>query len=147
MNITLNFENHKEHVDYCLLIVRSFYSGQLISIDEFKRLESLYNEQTALLNQEKQKLIHWEKLYGKHKKTIEEIEERIKNAKKIEDMNLTLRTFNCLKAVKVNTVDELINHTEHELLTIQNFGRKSLNEIKEKLKEMNLSLLSRKVNI
>ena len=145
MIIRLEFENVKEHSDYCLHVVKNYSSAQLIPLEEYRRLENEYNEQANLFHQARQKVINWEKFYERHKKTIDEIREKIKDAKKIEEMDLTVRTFNCLKAEQINTVDELINNTEIDLLKIQNFGRKSLDEVKEKLKEMNLSLLKTKV--
>lgn len=60
--------------------------------------------------------------------------------KRIKDMDFSVRTFNCLRKVGITTVGELIAHSESELMAIKNFGRKSLNEVKDKLAEMNLSL-------
>jgi DNA-directed RNA polymerase subunit alpha len=60
--------------------------------------------------------------------------------KKIKDLNFSVRTFNCLRKVGINSVGELIGHSEAELMAIKNFGRKSLTEVKEKLSEMGLSL-------
>jgi len=60
--------------------------------------------------------------------------------KKIKDLDFSVRTFNCLRKVGISTVGELIAHSESELMAIKNFGRKSLNEVKDKLAEMGLSL-------
>ncbi|MHB9023714.1 MAG: DNA-directed RNA polymerase subunit alpha [Armatimonadota bacterium] len=60
--------------------------------------------------------------------------------KEIKDMDFSVRTFNCLRKVGIATVGELIGYSEAELMAIKNFGRKSLNEVKEKLNEMGLSL-------
>jgi DNA-directed RNA polymerase subunit alpha len=60
--------------------------------------------------------------------------------KRIKDMDFSVRTFNCLRKVGITTVGELIAHSEAELMAIKNFGRKSLNEVKDKLAEMGLSL-------
>jgi DNA-directed RNA polymerase subunit alpha len=60
--------------------------------------------------------------------------------KKIKDLDFSVRTFNCLRKVGISTVGELIAHSESELMAIKNFGRKSLNEVKDKLQEMGLSL-------
>jgi len=60
--------------------------------------------------------------------------------KRIKDLGFSVRTFNCLRKVGISTVAELIAHSESELIAIKNFGRKSLNEVKEKLAEMGLSL-------
>lgn len=60
--------------------------------------------------------------------------------KRIKDLGFSVRTFNCLRKVGISTVGELIAHSESELIAIKNFGRKSLNEVKDKLAEMSLSL-------
>lgn len=60
--------------------------------------------------------------------------------KRIKDLGFSVRTFNCLRKVGISTVAELIAHSESELIAIKNFGRKSLNEVKDKLTEMGLSL-------
>jgi DNA-directed RNA polymerase subunit alpha len=59
---------------------------------------------------------------------------------RIEDMDFSVRTFNCLRKDGVGTVGELVERTESDLMQIRNFGRKSLNEVKAKLKELGLSL-------
>jgi len=58
----------------------------------------------------------------------------------IEDLELTVRSYNCLKREGVDTVGELINRTEADLLDIRNFGQKSIDEVKMKLAGMGLSL-------
>lgn len=58
----------------------------------------------------------------------------------IEEMNLTQRSYNCLKREGIHTVGELVSHTEQDLLDIRNFGMKSIDEVKEKLQSMGLSL-------
>jgi DNA-directed RNA polymerase subunit alpha len=58
----------------------------------------------------------------------------------IEDMDLSVRSYNCLKREGVATVGELVQKTEQDLLDIRNFGQKSIEEVKQKLAEMGLSL-------
>jgi DNA-directed RNA polymerase subunit alpha len=58
----------------------------------------------------------------------------------IEDMDLSVRSYNCLKREGVSTVGELVQKTEQDLLDIRNFGQKSIEEVKQKLNEMGLSL-------
>ncbi len=55
----------------------------------------------------------------------------------IEELDLSVRAFNCLKANDIQTVGQLLQKKEEELLALRNFGRKSLDEIKEKLVEKN----------
>jgi DNA-directed RNA polymerase subunit alpha len=53
----------------------------------------------------------------------------------IEELDLSVRAFNCLKANDITTIGQLLSKSEEELLSLRNFGRKSLDEIKEKLVE------------
>ncbi len=58
----------------------------------------------------------------------------------IEELSLSVRSYNCLKREGVNTVGELIQRTEQELTDIRNFGQKSIDEVKTKLDELGLEL-------
>lgn len=68
-----------------------------------------------------------------------EISNEILN-KSVFELELSVRAANCLKNAKINTIAELVRKTEEELLSYKNFGKKSLDEIKDKLKEMSLGL-------
>ena len=61
----------------------------------------------------------------------------------IEELDLSERPRNCLKRAQVNTVGELVNKTEEDLLAITNFGQKSLDEVLQKLDERGLALRSK----
>ena len=58
----------------------------------------------------------------------------------VEELDLSVRSYNCLKRAGINTVDELIRKTEEDMMKVRNLGKKSLAEIKEKLAELGLSL-------
>jgi len=58
----------------------------------------------------------------------------------VEELELSVRSYNCLKNANIQTIGELVQKTEAEMLRTKNFGRKSLNEIKEILANMGLSL-------
>ena len=60
--------------------------------------------------------------------------------KSVDEMELSVRSYNCLKNANIRTIGELVQKTEVEMLKTKNFGRKSLNEIKEILASMGLSL-------
>jgi DNA-directed RNA polymerase subunit alpha len=60
--------------------------------------------------------------------------------KSVEELELSVRSYNCLKNANIRTIRELVQKTEGEMLKTKNFGRKSLNEIKEILGTMGLSL-------
>lgn len=57
----------------------------------------------------------------------------------LEDLDLSVRAYNCLKAAKINSLSELVRYDTHELLKFRNFGKKSLVEIEELLQEKGLS--------
>lgn len=57
----------------------------------------------------------------------------------LEDLDLSVRAYNCLKAAKINSLAELVKYDTHELLKFRNFGKKSLVEIEELLAEKNLT--------
>ncbi len=61
-------------------------------------------------------------------------------AKCVEELELSVRSYNCLKNANIQTIAELVQKTDSEMLKTRNFGRKSLNEIKEILEEMGLHL-------
>ena len=58
----------------------------------------------------------------------------------IDELELSVRSYNCLKRADINTVEELINKTPEDMMKVRNLGRKSLDEVLAKLKELGLSL-------
>jgi DNA-directed RNA polymerase subunit alpha len=81
--------------------------------------------------------------------TIEPVQEQIEDKKSdfnknlfrsVHELELSVRAANCLKNANIKTIGDLVQRTESEMLRTKNFGRKSLNEIKEILSEMGLSL-------
>ena len=68
------------------------------------------------------------------------VEENPQHSIKIEDLNLSQRSYNCLKREGINQVGQLLSRSEQDLLDIRNFGQKSIDEVKEKLEALGLSL-------
>ncbi|MBR5203167.1 MAG: DNA-directed RNA polymerase subunit alpha, partial [Clostridia bacterium] len=58
----------------------------------------------------------------------------------IEELDLSVRSFNCLKRASINTVEDLTNRTEEDMMRVRNLGRKSLEEVIAKLESLGLSL-------
>ena len=58
----------------------------------------------------------------------------------VEELNLSVRSYNCLKREGINTVGDLVTKSEAELMDIRNFGQKSIDEVKAKLEELGLGL-------
>jgi DNA-directed RNA polymerase subunit alpha len=90
-----------------------------INIEE----EEEEGESPAIEVSDEEKSVLWEKL-----------------GKSVDEMELSVRSYNCLKNANIRTIGELVQKSEAEMLKTKNFGRKSLNEIKEILSGMGLSL-------
>ena len=60
----------------------------------------------------------------------------------IDELDLSVRSFNCLKRANINTVADLINKTGEDMMKVRNMGKKSLDEVQKKLEMMGLSLAS-----
>lgn len=58
----------------------------------------------------------------------------------VEELDLSVRSFNCLKRANINTVEELTQKTEEDMMKVRNLGQKSLEEVQNKLEELGLSL-------
>ncbi len=58
----------------------------------------------------------------------------------IEELELSVRSFNCLKRAAINTVEELTHKSEDDMMKVRNLGKKSLDEVKLKLEELGLGL-------
>jgi DNA-directed RNA polymerase subunit alpha len=58
----------------------------------------------------------------------------------IEEMDLSVRSYNCLKRAGINTVEELIRKSDEEMMKVRNLGKKSLEEVQNKLNELGLNL-------
>ena len=60
----------------------------------------------------------------------------------IEDLDLSVRSYNCLKRAGIQTVEELTQRSEEEMMKVRNLGKKSLKEVKDKIYELGLSFKS-----
>ena len=58
----------------------------------------------------------------------------------IEELDLSVRSFNCMKRAGIDTVEDLINRTEEDMIKVRNLGRKSLEEVIQKLHSLGLDL-------
>ena len=77
----------------------------------------------------------------KHEVIEEEVVEEVAAPTlSIEDLELSVRAYNCLKRASINSMTELLKKSEHDLLNIKNFGKKSSDEVIEKLRQMGLDL-------
>jgi DNA-directed RNA polymerase subunit alpha len=58
----------------------------------------------------------------------------------IEDLDLSVRSYNCLKRAGINTVEDLAHKTEEDMMKVRNLGRKSLEEVLKKMADLGLNL-------
>jgi DNA-directed RNA polymerase subunit alpha len=85
--------------------------------------------------------INFEELEQPIEMQRDEVKEFNKNLlRSVHELELSVRAANCLKNANIRTIADLVQRSESEMLKTKNFGRKSLNEIKEILQEMGLSL-------
>jgi len=124
-----------QNIDYDRLIIDVKTDGSLTAKDTlslaarsiedhirlFVGLSSAISEMDILINREE----------GEHQKILE---------MRIEDMDLSVRSYNCLKRANINTVEDLIMRSEDDMLKVRNLGRKSLDEVINKLRSYGLDL-------
>jgi len=125
--------------DYDKLTMEIFTNGYITPEDALRSAANILQDQISLFS-----------LFGEldqqpHDRKIvpesEKINERNLNEnllKSVEELELSVRSANCLKNANIKTIGELVQKTEGEMLRTKNFGRKSLNEIKEVLSTMGL---------
>ncbi len=79
---------------------------------------------------------------GSNSTVVEKVEKEPDTMLKmtIEELDLSVRSFNCLKRANINTVEDLVSKTQDEMIKVRNLGRKSLEEVEHKLTMMGLSL-------
>lgn len=129
-----------EITDYNKLIIEVWTNGTItpqealaegaeILIDDFSYFKELPN--TSFVEEIEEEEIE---------EDFNEEENNSELNKTIEELDLSLRSFNCLKRAGFDTVGDIIVKSEAELRSIKNFGRKSLEEVKDKVHEMGLSL-------
>lgn len=139
VNFTVEDTRVGESTDYDKLILEVWTDGTLTPQEALSEGASLLMEDIRFFKD----------LPGKEfPPEEEEIEEEIEEeddkqqelSKTIEELDLSLRAFNCLKRAGYDTVSEVIEKSESELKEIKNFGKKSLDEVKDKIHDLGLSL-------
>jgi DNA-directed RNA polymerase subunit alpha len=121
--------------DYDKLTIEVWTNGAISPADAIGQASKLLKDHMAIF-------INFEEL----PETAEEPAERAMSqmnevlSRSVEELELSVRSYNCLKNANIQTIGDLVQKTEAEMLRTKNFGRKSLNEIKEILSSMGLSL-------
>ena len=127
-------------IDYDRLVMEIFTNGYITPEDALKEASGIMQDQLSVF-------VSFEEMEQMLPKSInanEEIVVEEKNNdnlhKSVDELELSVRSANCLKNADIRTLFELVQKSENEMLRTKNFGRKSLNEIKEVLATMGLSL-------
>jgi len=123
-----------QNTDYDKLIIEVWTNGAISPADSIGQAAKLLKDHMTIF-------INFEEL----PEAQEEVTERAAGpmsdilSKSVEEMELSVRSYNCLKNANIGTILDLVQKTEAEMLRTKNFGRKSLNEIKEILSGLGLS--------
>lgn len=134
--VTYNVENTRvgQRTDYDRLVLEVETRGSMKPVDAVALAGQVINEHMLLLMEESS-----EEPAG----TIFVVDETEKDKTldaPIEDLELSVRSYNCLKRQGINALDQLVEQTEADLLNIRNFGAKSIEEVKDRLAQMGLGL-------
>jgi len=135
INYTIEPARLGQTTDYEKLTLDVWTNGCVTPQDSIGFAAKLIKDHMSIfINFEEQPDAHEEK----PEKPAELINENL--SKSVEELELSVRSYNCLKNANIKTIGELVQKSESEMLKTKNFGRKSLNEIKEILASMGLSL-------
>ena len=124
-----------QRTDYDKLILEIWTDGSITPLDALRQAAKIMKDHLSIFAQSEEELPAMEE-----EKVDEEIL-RIRNLLKtrIDELELSVRSGNCLKAAKIEALADLVKKSEAEMLRFRNFGRKSLNELSNILQNMGLS--------
>jgi DNA-directed RNA polymerase subunit alpha len=133
VNFTVEAARLGQMTDYDKLTIEVWTNGAISPQDSIGQAGKLLKDHMAIF-------INFEEV----PETAEEPAERAMNQmnevlnRSVEELELSVRSYNCLKNANIQTIGDLVQRTEAEMLRTKNFGRKSLNEIKEILSNLGL---------
>jgi DNA-directed RNA polymerase subunit alpha len=134
----VNYEVEKARVghnnNYDKLTLEVWTDGSLNPQDAVKEAASILMAQLDKIDNPE----FTEAIRGLMKQNEEDPRQKILETS-IDDLELSVRAYNCLKRAAINNVQDLVNKSENEMMKIRNLGRKSLKEVMDKIKEMGLS--------
>jgi DNA-directed RNA polymerase subunit alpha len=139
-NVKYSIENYRveQKTDYEKLVFDITTDGSIHPKDALKEAAKILIYHLMLFSDEKITLDTEEK-YGSEEFDEEALHMRQLLKTKLNDMDLSVRALNCLKAAEVETLGDLVQYNRNDLLKFRNFGKKSLAELEELLDKMNLS--------
>jgi len=137
VNYTVEDTRLGQVTDYDKLTMEVWTDGTISAKEALSQAANLLGEHLKLFIDLSEEAGLAEVLVEKDDKGKEKILEMT-----IEDLDLSVRSFNCLKRAGINTVNDLINKSEEEMMKVRNLGKKSFDEVKEKLKSLGYELNS-----
>jgi DNA-directed RNA polymerase subunit alpha len=133
-NYTIEAARLGQTTDYDKLIMEVWTNGCITPRDALAQAARTLRDHMAIfINFEEEPEVKEEE----GNRELEQINEHLRRS--VDELELSVRSYNCLKNANIHTIAELVQKTEAEMLKTKNFGRKSLNEIKEILGSMGLS--------
>lgn len=140
-NVKYTVENARvgQQTDYDRLILEVSTNGAVRPQDAISHSARILRDQFNLFitMRDESAIIDVDEEQAREEEAMNIMQEQLD--KSIEELELSVRSYNCLEAAGIKTIRDLVQKTESEMLKYRNFGRKSLNEIKSILKGMNLS--------
>ena len=121
--------------DYDRLNLEVWTDGTISAKEAVSLAAKVLNEHLSLFVNLSEEAASAEIMVGKDDKDSEKMLEMT-----IEDLDLSVRSFNCLKRAGINTVGDLKNKSLEDMMKVRNLGKKSLEEVKKKLSSLGLSL-------
>lgn len=135
VNYTVTNARVGQATDYDRLTLEVWTDGSVFPEDVVAYAAKILKDQLSLfINFEEEEEPEEEEIQPEGEKTNDNLN------KKVDELELSVRSANCLQNANIKYIGELVQKSESEMLKTKNFGRKSLNEIKEILSEMGLSL-------
>lgn len=126
---------YEDNFDFDLLTLEVWTNGSIEPVNALSLAGRFLSQHFAVIQDLNEYIKEREFMLQKEEKVVNK-----KLDKKIEDLDLSVRSYNCLKRANINTVGELAQKSEEEMMKVRNLGRKSLKEVVLKLNEIGLGL-------
>jgi len=141
VNYTVDNTRVGQITDYDKLTIEVWTDGTISAKEAVSLAAKLLNEHLSLFIDLSEETNNVEMMAEKDDKGKEKILEMT-----IEELDLSVRSFNCLKRAGINTVNDLIGKSAEEMMKVRNLGKKSFDEVKEKLQSLGYDLSSEEDN-
>jgi len=137
LKVNYSVENTRvgQRTDFDKLTIEVWTDGTISAKDAISYAAKLLCEHLMLFVELSDEINHPELMSEKEDKSKDKILEMT-----IEDLDLSVRSFNCLKRAGINTVDDLINKSPEDMMKVRNLGKKSFDEVREKLVSLGFDL-------